>query len=257
MPLTFAHPAAVLPFQRKNKYVHFPAMVFGSMAPDYEYFLSGQPVGNFGHTLTGFLFLNLPLVIAVYFIYKCFIRQTVLYYLPFTLQGFYMEKQAVSNIWKIIVFCYSALFGMLTHVVWDSFTHIDGFIVMKFLVFSHIFHLYGFTIPLYKFLQHGSTLFGIIVLAIYIFYKNRIQENEVGSGVSGKQKIIFWCILFFLALIFLILWYLIDYIPATNYGIAIVRIIDSVLVSLLVVSLLFKEKKRNISINSLNTKNDL
>ena len=33
MPLTFAHPAAILPFSRKSKYINFSAMVLGSMAP--------------------------------------------------------------------------------------------------------------------------------------------------------------------------------------------------------------------------------
>ena len=51
MPLTFAHPAAILPFSRKSKYINFSAMVFGSMAPDFEYFLRGQPMGGIGHTV--------------------------------------------------------------------------------------------------------------------------------------------------------------------------------------------------------------
>lgn len=46
LPLTFAHPAAVLPFSRKSKYIHFSALVLGSMAPDFEYFLRGRPIGR-------------------------------------------------------------------------------------------------------------------------------------------------------------------------------------------------------------------
>lgn len=46
MPLTFAHPAAVLPFSRNSKYVNFLALVLGSMAPDFEYFLHGKPHGE-------------------------------------------------------------------------------------------------------------------------------------------------------------------------------------------------------------------
>lgn len=76
MPLTFAHPAAVLPFSRKSKYIHFPALVLGSMAPDFEYFLRGQPIGAIGHTFSGFLTYNLPLVIFFYLVYHFFVHQT-------------------------------------------------------------------------------------------------------------------------------------------------------------------------------------
>ncbi|WP_053178170.1 DUF4184 family protein [Peribacillus loiseleuriae] len=63
MPLTFAHPAAILPFLRKSKYINFSAMVLGSMAPDFEYFLSGQPIGEISHTFIGFVAFNLPIVV--------------------------------------------------------------------------------------------------------------------------------------------------------------------------------------------------
>ena len=44
---------------------------------------------------------------------------------------------------------------MLTHVVWDSFTHINGYMVLKFPdLFTHSYNIYGFSIPMYKFLQH-------------------------------------------------------------------------------------------------------
>ena len=70
MPLTFAHPAAILPLSRKSRYIHFSALVLGSMAPDFEYFLRGQPMGEIGHTLTGFIWFNLPLVALIYVIYR-------------------------------------------------------------------------------------------------------------------------------------------------------------------------------------------
>lgn len=39
MPFTFAHPAAVLPFSKKQvNYISVTALILGSMAPDFEYF---------------------------------------------------------------------------------------------------------------------------------------------------------------------------------------------------------------------------
>ena len=43
MPFTLAHPVAVLPLARCRR-VHFPAMVIGSLAPDFVYFLHGRAV---------------------------------------------------------------------------------------------------------------------------------------------------------------------------------------------------------------------
>ena len=60
MPLTFAHPAAILPFSRKSKYINFSAIVFGSMAPDFEYFLRGDQWGTLDILLLGSFCLIYP-----------------------------------------------------------------------------------------------------------------------------------------------------------------------------------------------------
>ena len=241
MPLTFAHPAAILPFSRKSKYINFSALVFGSMAPDFEYFLRGQPMGEIGHTFTGFVLFNLPLVTFIYFIYHIFVHQILFNHLPTFLQDPYVKKVDSTIRVKVVVFCYSALFGMLTHVVWDSFTHINGYMVLKFpALFTHSYNMYGFTIPLYKFLQHGSTLFGITMILVYMYYRALSQRKHNDTPVSPKHKLVFWSSIFLLTGLFVFLWYLIDPVSITSYGILVVRIIDSSLLSLFLISLLIK-----------------
>lgn len=241
MPLTFAHPAAILPFSRKSKYINFSAMVFGSMAPDFEYFLRGQPMGDIGHTFTGLVLFNLPLVTIVYVIYHIFVHQILFNHLPTILQDTYVKRVDPTIILKVVVFCYSALFGMLTHVVWDSFTHINGYMVLKFpALFTHSYHIYGFAIPLYKFLQHGSTLFGITMILVYMYYRALTQRKHKHITVYPKKKNIFWFSLFILTVLFVSLWCLIDPVSITSYGILVVRIIDSSLLSLFLISLLIK-----------------
>ncbi|NEU32038.1 DUF4184 family protein [bacterium LRH843] len=240
MPLTFAHPAAVLPFSRKNKYIHFSALVLGSMAPDFEYFLRGQPVGEVGHTLSGFFYFNLPLVAIIYLIYHSFIHQPLVNHLPAFLQDFKKEKVNASHQLNLIVFIYSALFGMLTHVIWDSFTHQNGFMVTKAPILAYAYNIFGFDISLYKILQHGSTLIGITIIIGYIYY--RAKKSPKNANIRIKQKVIFWSLLIFLAIVFATLWILFDYVSVMNYGIIVVRIIDSTFVSLLIVSLIFSGK---------------
>ncbi|MFJ7182554.1 DUF4184 family protein [Lysinibacillus xylanilyticus] len=252
MPLTFAHPAAVIPFCRKSKYINFSAMVLGSMAPDFEYFLRGQPIGEIGHTFTGFFLLNLPLVVMIYFIYHQIIRLKVVHHLPNFLQVTSSYKVEGSKKWKTVVFCYSALFGMLTHVVWDSFTHKHGFMVVNFSILTNTFNVYGYQIPVYKFLQHGSTLLGISLIIGYMYYRASMNKNKATPKIGAKKKLYFWALLFILTLLYVCLWCLIDRVSISSYGIMVVRIIDSFFGSLLTISLVItyhqnKSDDRNIN----------
>lgn len=244
MPLTFAHPAVILPFSRKSRYINFSALVLGSMSPDFEYFLRGPPLGEIGHTFTGFFFFNLPLVIVIYYLYHLFVHQTFIHHLPSFLQDSYTHRADSSKLLKIAVFCYCAWFGMCTHVAWDSFTHTNGAMVLRFpAFFTNTFSIYGFDIPLYKFLQHGSTLLGILSIIVYIYFRALPQRQEA-SKVHLNQKIIFWSSLSGLTLFFVCLWYLIDYVSVSGYGILVVRIIDSALISLTFMCLFFKYSQK-------------
>ena len=71
MPFTLAHPAAVFFF--KNKKFNLTALILGSMAPDFIYFLNFRPYGNLGHKILGFFILNLPLCILLAYIFHNFI----------------------------------------------------------------------------------------------------------------------------------------------------------------------------------------
>lgn len=235
MPLTFAHPAAVLAFSRESKYFHFPALVLGSMAPDFEYFLRCQPHSEFGHTYAGFLFFNLPLVVIVYSIYLNVIQPALSRYLPFWIQS--SDKKEFSNRGvKMLIFFLSALIGMLTHVVWDSFTHPHGAMVMRFSVLAHPFHSFGYAIPLYKFLQHGSTLLGIGMICGYLI-RHGTKQNK-----AQNKKMRYWLSIQAVTVCLFGVWYTINYVSLKSYGIAAVRLIDSCLISSIAVSLYFRSR---------------
>ena len=242
MPLTFAHPAAVLPFSRNSKYVNFLAMVLGSMSPDFEYFLRGMPYGVIGHTFIGFIAFNLPIVVIVYFIYQTCIHRTLFSHLPSIMQDTYSQKTSSTRVLKVFVFLYSTLFGMLTHVVWDSFTHLGGFMVKNISILTYTVHIFDFNIPIFKFLQHGSTIVGITAIISYMYFraaKNRYDDSE--GNTKRKQKWMYWSQIALLTTLLFCLWYLIDKVTIESYGIIVVRIIDSALISLLIVSLYFNQ----------------
>ena len=239
MPLTFAHPAAVFPFSRNSKYVNFLAMVLGSMSPDFEYFLRGMPSGAAGHTFSGFLTFNLPIVVMVYFIYHTCIHKTLWSHLPSILQESYSQKASSSRLLNVVVFLYSALFGMLTHVVWDSFTHLNGFMVRKLSILTNTVRVFEFNIPIFKLLQHGSTIVGILIIISYMYIRARKNRYNDKGLIKPKQKWMYWSLIALVALLLFSLWYFIDQVSIGSYGIIVVRIIDSGLISLLIVSLFF------------------
>ena len=197
-------------------------------------------MGEIGHTFAGFVWFNLPLVILVYFIYQLFVHETLFNHLPNCLQDSYTKRIDSNGVVKVVVFCYSALLGMITHVVWDSFTHINGYMVLKFpKIFTYSTNIYGFSIPLYKFLQHGGTLLGLTIILVYMYVRASSQRGHSRIRVSSKRKLIFWSSISLLAVVFMFLWYLMDYVSIMSYGIVVVRMIDSFFLSLLVGSLVF------------------
>lgn len=246
MPLTFAHPAVILPFSRKSNYVHFSAMVLGSMSPDFEYFVRGRPVAELGHTFTGFLVFNLPLVIIISLIYHHFVHRTLMGHLPHFIQDTYTHRAAASPVTRIIVFIYSALFGMLTHVAWDAFTHREGVMVTKFPgFFNHSFNIYGHDIPLFKFLQHGSTLLGLSLILGYLIYRGRYHKQNANQ-IPVKEKYFFWSSVCLLAVLLLLVWYLVAPVSLSSYGVHVVRIVDAWCLGLLGICLIPKYRQPGI-----------
>ncbi|WP_211747737.1 DUF4184 family protein [Paenibacillus sp. Marseille-Q4541] len=249
MPLTFAHPAAVLPFIKTNTYFHFTALVLGSMAPDFEYFLRGRPAGEIGHSLLGFFIYNLPLVALIYIVYRYIIFDPFFQNLPHLVQPVFTESVKSNNgtrqTWiSVIVFLYSALLGMITHVVWDSFTHKGGFMAVRWGILQETISISTFDIPVYKLLQHGSTLLGLFIIFICfltLLWKKRSGNSLSIDGInlrSGKWK--YWISLILLMILILFLWMVIEPITLSEYGVFVVRVIDSGILSVLFVSVTFQ-----------------
>ena len=67
LPFTLAHPAAVLPLRR---ILVFSALVVGSMAPDFHYFLGLRPHDHFSHSIRGAFIFCLPVGLAVLWLFQ-------------------------------------------------------------------------------------------------------------------------------------------------------------------------------------------
>lgn len=170
-------------------------------------------------------------------------------HLPVILQFSSSKKGNINKGLQLFVFLYSALFGMLTHVLWDSFTHLNGFMVKKLSILTNSVPIMNIQIPIYKLLQHGSTLIGITAIISFMLYRASKYRYIKKDNVNAKQKFMYWSRIALLTLFIFCIWCIFDRISITFYGIIVVRIIDSTLISLLVVSMYYNNS--NNKTNSL------
>lgn len=190
MPFTIAHPAAVVFI--KNRYLNLSGLILGSMAPDFIYFILFSPSSNFGHTILGTVILNIPLCFLINFIYYEFIKDTFILNLPSCMSKYYTwvigTRNRITNIKEAIIFIYSSVIGMMTHVFWDSFTHKTGYFVIKLDFLKESIYLFGHNIYIYKVAQHGGSLLGFFIILIFL-YKIRIKGVKI--NVPIKRKLIY------------------------------------------------------------------
>lgn len=196
MPFTFTHPAIVIPIKKKwTSLFCFTALVIGSMAPDFEYFIRFIPIGTIGHTAAGFFYLNLPLCFLIAYIFHYIVKKPFIVNLPSPIDKWYysfaVEKWEIKSIKDFIVFTYSVLIGMASHVFWDSFTHKTGSFVKMVSFMRESICIVNHKIPVYKFSQHGSTMIGLIIILIYLYRIRNIDELIVPK-VSSKNKITYY-----------------------------------------------------------------
>ena len=186
MPFTLAHPSIII--FCKNRYLNLMGFILGSMSPDFIYFLCFNPSSNFGHTILGFIFFNLPLCFLLNFLIFRYVKTIFILSLPNFLLNRYSyliySSNKLNNLKNFFIFIYSSLFGMLTHVFWDAFTHESGFFVNRFpLFFKKSFTLLKYKVPIYKLFQHGSTLIGFLIIIIYFYSIQKSSDKKTLNRV--------------------------------------------------------------------------
>ena len=192
VPFTLAHGAAALPFRRFRLVTS--ALVIGTFAPDFEYFLRLAPNGGFGHTLPGTFLLTLPLALLVLWLFHAFVKLPVARLLPNAIQQRltdHLGEFHFRGVSRFALVVGSILLGIATHLLWDSFTHPNTWPYRHWAFLSQrlLLPVIGLT-PVYKVLQHGSTVVGIAVLAAWLIVRYRISEPSgvVLASVPSPQR---------------------------------------------------------------------
>lgn len=169
MPFTLSHAAAALPFRRTRLIIS--AVVVGSMAPDFAYFLELGHHFGFGHTLPGVFLLDLPLSFFVLWLFHRYAKQPLVSLLPRgARQRLDIGTRSISihSASQFFLLALSILSGVATHLLWDSLTHSESWIVLhsSFLQSVAVLPLFGLR-SYADILQYISSAAGIFILLLW------------------------------------------------------------------------------------------
>ena len=169
MPFTLAHPAAILPL-RRLKPLRTAPLVLGALAPDLPDYLPSSLRGTFPptHTLRASVIVCVPLCLALL---------AVLYLLREPLTALLSPRARWLCLSAIAPFGrrasewmfapLSILIGAWSHLLWDSFTHSNGWMVRRHPWLHHWFAIGGVYTTPNVVLQYLSSVAGLAVLAVW------------------------------------------------------------------------------------------
>ncbi len=164
MPLTPAHAAAAWPLSRLLPSLPLDALVIGTMTPDFEYLVRMAPQGRTAHSLIGLFVFCLPVGVAVWAVCRHVVRPALLTLFPDGLKAALIARH--SSLPSVVA---AILIGAASHSLWDSFTHFHGWGVRQVPALLTMVHVAGRVyLPLYRILQHTSTLVGLIALVVWV-----------------------------------------------------------------------------------------
>jgi Domain of unknown function (DUF4184) len=191
MPFTLAHAAAAIPFRRTR--LIMSAVVVGCFAPDFEYFLPFAHHGSFGHTLSGIFEFDLPLSLAVLWLFHRFAKEPLTACLPEGTRerlGPTSDTLHINSFSRFAMTVFSILVGISTHIFWDAFTHLGYWVSdhLHFLNTKVSVPLFG-PRPWYGILQYFSSAFGIVVILLWYvhWYRNTPPIHSIRERLTSDR----------------------------------------------------------------------
>ena len=182
MPWTFAHPAAVLPLRRFWPSLNLAALMLGSLTPDLGYHMDAWAFATYAHTIVGTFLVSLPtgiVFLAVFYL----TRRYIWYVLPQphrTLLAPAVSSAVPLKPVSALFAAASLVLGSWTHIVWDGFTHEDGWAVSRIPALRETVGIIGERhVQAFSLLQHLSTVIGVGVLVVVYFLWVRERAGVV------------------------------------------------------------------------------
>lgn len=164
------------------------------MAPDLEYFLHAGMYGRESHNLRGAFEFALPATLILLVVFHGLLKRPLVALLPRAVQERVVLRE--FKFWplsRFLLIVLSALVGIATHLFWDSFTHLDGWAVEHFAWFhKQMVVVFHHPWANYKLAQHGSTVLGLALLAVWSLHWYRTEPRHATPvfSLSPFAKII-------------------------------------------------------------------
>jgi len=215
MPFTVSHIAAVLPAHRLLTRANiFSAAVIGSMVPDFGGWVPGSVTRWQTHSVEALFTFCLPVGLAIYWLTLFLIRPAVIEVVP---DRAYVRLRAApppAPISRASAWLYAAaalLLGAATHLAWDAFTHENARGVRMFpLLTDYGPEMSGHPLHLYRWLQYGSSVFGLVVVAaaLILWMRHAPPPPEPPLRRIGQVERAAWISAYVLPTLMVITWLL-------------------------------------------------
>jgi len=187
VPFTFAHPAAAIPLLRPlGRYGVLSALVIGSLAPDFSYFLPFPIRRSQSHSLGGLFWFCLPVGFVAYAAFHRLLARPVVDLLPGPLRMRLLPVLEVrSNApWRAVLV--SLVVGAMTHIAWDAFTHPGVPIVsVSRALRVHLVTISNYPISVDTVLTHLSTTLGFALVFVWL-QRWYYSAQPAGYGARGE-----------------------------------------------------------------------
>jgi hypothetical protein len=193
MPFPLAHPAAVLPLRRLcPRWFNFPGLVIGSLCPDMGYCFDQFHLSKFSHRFwAGGLGFCLPAGSLLLLLFYQ-LRGPVVRALPAR-----FRRMVAPQCWRpagpLLVMVISLLVGAWSHIILDSLTHGDGWLVKHLALLRAVVKAGPVQLRVCDGLYDLTTLIGVAWLALA--YQHWLEEAagsriRIGSGFKWVASLL-------------------------------------------------------------------
>jgi hypothetical protein len=204
------------------------------MVPDFEYFLRMRVKSIYSHTWPGLFWFDLPLGLLLVFVYQILVKDKFIQHLPMALNQRFSRFRVVdkngSLLQYLIVVIVSVLFGAISHILWDGFTHANGYFVMLIPALSETLQLGQHQVFIYNVIQHGSTIIGAIVIILTVY------ALPLGNPKKNHHVVGFWVQIILVSAVTLVIRFLTG-LSYHQYGDIVVTLMAGGLLGLITASL--------------------
>ncbi|KJQ55953.1 DUF4184 family protein [Microbacterium sp. SA39] len=201
MPFTPSHAVIALPFVRTPLVP--AAIAIGSMTPDLPLFVRGVGLNySFTHTFANVAWTAI-LALVLFLVWRVVLRPAVPELAPrwiarrlpeeWSDSGIAVAGKAVGVGEKrpyLLLLAASLVLGVLSHIVWDVFTHEDRWGVR---LVPGLDQMWG---PLagFKWLQHGSSLLGLAIVGVWalLWLRRRDLRDTETTWLPHGVRVAWW-----------------------------------------------------------------